>query len=75
MVIKIYDTYLLDNVYLKCLFENGIIGFIILIILVSIIMYILVKNKDYKGVRIFSIILIFGFIEGIALFYNIRLYF
>lgn len=66
---KMYDTYPLDNIYLRCLFENGIIGFIVLIILVSIIMYILVKNKDYKAVRIFSIILIFGFMESIALFY------
>ena len=32
-------------------------------------MYILFKNEDYKAVRIFSIILIFGFMESSAFFH------
>lgn len=66
---EFYKSYPLDNVYLKTLFENGIIGFSLLIVLIFIVMYILFKNRDYKAVRIFSIILIFGFMEGTALFY------
>lgn len=66
---KMYDQYPLDNAYLRCLFENGIIGFIVLIILIFILMYILFENEDYKAIRIFSIILIFGFMESSALFY------
>lgn len=64
-----YKSYPLDNVYLKTLFENGLLGFSLLIILIFLTMYILFKNRDYKAVRIFSIILIFGFMEGTALFY------
>lgn len=66
---EFYERYPLDNVYLKTLFENGLLGFSLLIILIFLTMYILFKNKDYKAVRIFSIILIFGFMEGTALFY------
>lgn len=64
-----YRKYPLDNIYLKTLFENGVVGFSLLVILIFIVMYILFKNKDYKAVRIFSIILIFGFMESSALFY------
>lgn len=66
---EVYKYYPLDNVYLKVLFENGVVGFSLLIILILVVMYILFKNSDYKAVRIFSIILIFGFMEGTALFY------
>lgn len=68
-IIEYYETYPLDNVYLRTLFENGIIGFILLIILIFYVMKILFENKDYKAVRIFSIVLIFGFMEGTALNY------
>ena len=68
-IIEFYKKYPLDNVYLKTLFENGIVGLGLLIILIFLTMYILFKNRDYKAVRIFSIILIFGFMEGTALFY------
>lgn len=64
-----YKRQYLDNIYLKTLFENGIIGLILLISLIFIIMYILFKNEDYKAVRIFSIILIFGFMESSAFFH------
>lgn len=70
---EFYKSYPLDNVYLVTLFENGIFGFILLIILIFIIMFILFKNRDYKAVRIFSIILIFGFMESSALFYNFNI--
>ena len=68
-IIEYYKLYPLDNVYLRTLFENGIIGFILLIILISYTMKILFKNKDYRAIRIFSIVLIFGFMESTALFY------
>lgn len=66
---KYYSKQYLDNIYLKTLFENGIIGLFLLVILIFIIMYILFKNEDYKAVRIFSIILIFGFMESSAFFH------
>ena len=66
---ELYEQFPLDNVYLRTLFENGILGFILLILLLIFTMYILLKNKDYKAIRIFSIILIFGFMEATALFY------
>lgn len=68
-IIEFYKLYPLDNVYLKTLFENGLLGLSLLTILIFLAMDILFKNKDYKAVRIFSIILIFGFMEGTALFY------
>lgn len=64
-----YKLYPLDNVYLRTLFENGIIGLTLLIFLIFFIIKMLYKNEDYKGVRIFSIILLFGFMENTALFY------
>lgn len=66
---EIIEKYPLDNTYLLILFENGILGFCLLTILIFIIMKILFENKDYKAIRIFSIILIFGFMESTALFY------
>ena len=66
---KIYLEFPLDNVYLRTLYENGIFGFILLVILIFIVMYILFKNKDYKAVRIFSVILMFGFMESMAFYY------
>ncbi|WP_339127167.1 hypothetical protein LIY46_02015 [Fusobacterium varium] len=68
-IIECYKIYPLDNVYLRTLFENGIIGFISLNILIFYVMKILFRNKDYKAVKIFSIVLIFGFMESTALFY------
>lgn len=68
-IIEYYKIYPLDNVYLRTLFENGIIGFISLNILIIYVMKILFRNKDYKAVKIFSIVLIFGFMESTALFY------
>lgn len=70
-----YDKYPLDNTYLVILFENGIVGFILLIILIFGVMYILFKNKDYKAVRIFSIILMFGFTEYSAFVYYFNVIF
>lgn len=72
-IIGYYKIYPLDNVYLRILFENGIIGFILLIILIFYIMKILFKNKDYKAIRIFSIVLIFGVMEGSALNYYLNI--
>lgn len=69
MVTQFYEKYPLDNTYLRILFEDGILAFILLIILISIIMHILFKNEDYKAIRIFSIVLIYGFMESIALTY------
>lgn len=72
-LVNSYRIYPLDNVYLKVLFENGIIGFGLLLMLIFIIMSILFRFKDYKAIRIFSIILIFGFMESVAFhyYYNI----
>lgn len=64
-----YKKHPLDNVYLKTLFENGLLGFGLLIILIFLTMHILFKNKDYKAVRIFSVILMFGFMESMAFYY------
>lgn len=64
-----YEKYFLDSSYLQLLFENGIIGFSMLTILISFGMYIFFENKDYRAIRIFSIILIFGFMEQAAFFY------
>ena len=66
---KMYLKLPLDNMYLRVLYENGIIGFSLLLILIFVTMYILFKNYDYKGVRIFSIVLIFGFMECMAYYY------
>lgn len=68
-IIEYYKIYPLDNIYLRTLFENGIIGFILLNILIFYVMKILFRNKDYKAVKIFSIVLTFGFMESTALFY------
>lgn len=68
-IIEHYKRYPLDNVYLRTLFENGIIDFSLLIILIFYVIKILFENKDYKVIRIFSIVLIFGFIESTALYY------
>lgn len=69
---EFYKLYPLDNVYLKVLFENGFLGFILLIILIFITMYLFFKNKDYQAIRIFSVILIFGFMERTALYYYLN---
>lgn len=66
---KIYLSLPLDNMYLRILYENGIVGLSILVFLIFITMYILFKNQDYKAVRIFSIILIFGFMESMGYYY------
>lgn len=68
-IVEVYEKYPLDNIYLQILFENGILGFVVLSTLIFMTMYILFKNEDYKAIRIFSIILIFGFMEGAALLY------
>ncbi|WP_349763509.1 hypothetical protein [Fusobacterium sp. SYSU M8D902] len=63
-ILEQYSSWPLDNSYLRVLFENGIIGLLLLLLLSYLIMITLFKNKDYKGVRIFSILLILGFMEG-----------
>lgn len=68
-IIKSYSQYILDNTYLRILLENGILGILLLMILIYSMMRMLFKNKDYKAIRIFFIILIFGFMESSALFY------
>lgn len=66
---NIRKIYPLDNSYIVTLFENGVLALILLILLTICIMKILYKNEDYKGIRIFSIILLYGFTEGGAFFY------
>lgn len=73
IVEETYRKYPLDNIYLQILLENGILGFCLLTILIFITMKILFENEDYKAVRIFAIILIFGFMETRALFYNFNI--
>lgn len=68
-VISDYREYILDNTYLRILFENGLLGLMLTMLLIYYAMNILFKNKDYKAVRIFFIILIFGFMESSAFFY------
>lgn len=63
-VLKEYLSLPLDNSYLRILFENGVVGFILLLILNYVVMSLLFKNKDYKAVRIYSILLILAFMEG-----------
>lgn len=63
-VLKGYLSLPLDNSYLRILFENGAIGFILLLILNYAVMRLLFKNKDYKAIRIYSILLILAFMEG-----------
>lgn len=71
---EIYNTYYpLDNIYLKIIYENGILGLILCIIIIFYIINLLYKNKDYKAIRIFSIILILGFMESIAFYYFINI--
>lgn len=62
-VLKGYLSLPLDNSYLRILFENGVIGFILLLILNYAAMGLLFKNKDYKAVRIYSILLTLAFME------------
>lgn len=66
---KDYRIYPLDNVYLRILFENGKIGLLLILLLTIVTMIILFKQKDYKAIKIFSIILIFGLMEATALHY------
>lgn len=54
----------LDNTYLRILFGYGYFGLILVIIIIFYIFRILFKNNDYKAIRILSIILIYGYMEG-----------
>lgn len=69
----IYDELPLDNIYLRILFENGVIPFIIFLFLTYYIMKIFFKFNDLKSIRIFSIILIFGFMEHMAFHYYMNI--
>lgn len=50
-LILINDKYI-EKLKFLFLFENGILGFCLLTILIFIIMKILFENKDYKAIRI-----------------------
>ena len=66
---KVYELLPLDNTYIRVLLEHGIIGLLILIGLIIYIFKLLYKYNDYKAIRIFSIILIFGIMEGQAFYF------
>ena len=66
---KLYEELPLDNIYIRVLYEDGVISFIILIFLIYYVMKLLFKYDDMKAIRIFSIILIFGFMEHMSFHY------
>lgn len=63
-VLNKYNLLPLDNSFLRILFENGLIGFALLLVINFITIKFLLKNRDYKAVRIYSLLLILGFMEG-----------
>lgn len=75
-IVHSYSTYPLDNVYLRVLFENGIIGISILIFIIWITLNVLFKYKNYKAIRILSIILIYSLTEsqGLEYYFNILIF-
>lgn len=66
---KLYKILPLDNTYIRILFEHGIIGLIVSICLILYVFRLLYKYRDYKAIRIFIVILIFGIMEGQAFYY------
>lgn len=75
-IIASYSTEPLDNLYLRVLFESGIIGIVLLIFLILMTLNILFKYRDYKAIRILSIILIYSFVEsqGLEYYFNILIF-
>lgn len=65
----IYEEIPLDNIYLRIIYENGMISFIVFLILIFYIMKLLFEYDDMKAVRIFSVLLILGFMEHMAFHY------
>lgn len=70
---KLYKILPLDNTYIRVLFEHGIIGLIISICLILYVFKLLYRYKDYKAIRIFIVVLIFGIMEGQALYYHFNI--
>ena len=68
-ITEMYGFFPLDNTYVRILFEQGIVGLIVAILLVIYIFRLLYRNKDYKAIRIFVVTLIFGVMEGQAFNY------
>ena len=52
-----------DNEYLQCLFTNGVIFFILEILILSIYLYLLKKNKEYKSLFLSMIFLTFALLN------------
>lgn len=61
--------YPLDNAFINVFYRNGIIGIIIFILVLNFILRILLKNKDYLGVKIFLGTLFFGLLEKDIIYY------
>lgn len=70
---KILLNYPLDNFYIRVLYENGLIGFVLLLIMYIVITKILYERKDYNAIRILIVIQILGVVETIPLFYGINI--
>lgn len=66
---SLYKIFPLDNTYIRILIEHGIIGLVISVYLILYTFKLLYNYKDYKAIRIFMITLIFGVVEGQALYY------
>lgn len=66
---KLYRIFPLDNTYIRILLEHGIIGLVLSVCLIIYIFKLLYKYNNYKAIRIFIIVLIFGIMEGQALYF------
>lgn len=67
---KILKLIPLDNIYANILFSYGIVGYIVMILVTTYIFIRLYKLKEFKGIRIFFIILIYGVMESTSFHHN-----